>query len=488
MERHEDHGRLIIASNRLPYKVSPSSGSARRQGAGGLVTALEPLLEERGGQWIGWEGSPGPAGRSFQKLPVEDQSGGYEIGLVPLSEHDVDNYYGGFSNRTLWPLFHSFLDRTRISRDWWLSYQKVNRRFSRILSREAAPQDMVWIHDYHLCLVPGHLRELRPELATLFFLHVPFPAYEVFRILPWRQQLLEGLLGADVVGFHTRSYVMTFLECVRKILGYPVDFGRQSVKVPGRQVIVRAAPISVDVGHFRRLCTRRCRRPAGEQIIILGVDRLDYTKGIPERLLAIERLLEKYPRYQHRVTFVQIAVPSRSKVEEYRALKRRIDETVGRINGRFTEGGWSPVRYIYRFLPHEQLVDYYRQAHVALLTPLRDGMNLVAKEYVICHPEEGGALILSELAGASEELTEALVVNPYDIEGVAERIHWAIQMPAEEKRRRMTAMKQQVESWDVRRWATSLLAMAGRTAPREPETMDGASQCTAFNSTSAFPR
>jgi len=453
--------RLLVVSNRLPQ---PGAG------AGGLVTALEPVLRASRGLWLGWDGGHA---QGWIPPPVD---AGYELIPVSLREREVESYYHGFSNRTLWPLCHSFVDRLEIRHDFWLSYRRVNHRFADHVLAAAGPGDLVWVHDYHLTLLPAILRERGFGGAVCFFLHIPFPPYEILRLLPWREALLKGLLGADVVAFHTRSYCANFLECVRQVLACPVEDGE--VRFQGRRVRVRAAPISIDTARFEGLgdspATAQRLRRLGARLagcqVMLGVDRLDYTKGIPERLSAFERLLERYPQYHHRVVFIQIAVPSRTRVEQYRQLKRQIDEMVGRVNGRFCDGSWAPVRYIYRFVPHDDLVAYYALADVAVVTPLRDGLNLVAKEYAACHPEEGGVLVLSEFAGAAEELGGALRVNPHDTDAVAEALHLALSMRAEEKQRRMAAMKRHLRQHDVSAWAAGLLAeLEGRPRRRSAE-------------------
>jgi alpha,alpha-trehalose-phosphate synthase [UDP-forming] len=429
---------------------------------------MDPVLRSYRGVWLGWDGGgaqgwiPPPAEAPYRLVPVS------------LREREVDLYYHGFANRTLWPLCHSFVGRTEIRQDFWHAYQRVNRAFADQVLAVAAPHDIVWVHDYHLMLVPALLREAGFQGPICFFLHTPFPAYEIFRVLPWRRELLGGLLGADLVAFHTPSYGENFLESVRKVLECPVT--ETGVRLRGRRVQVRAAPISIDTAYFEQLGTspetlqrmRRLTQGLGGCQVILGVDRLDYTKGIPERLSAVERLLEKHPEYHHRLVFIQVAVPSRTRLQSYREMKRQIEEMVGRINGRFSEGSWVPVRYLYRFVPHETLCAYYVLADVALVTPLRDGMNLVAKEYVACHPEEGGVLVLSELAGAAEELTGAVRVNPYDVEAVADALHLALSLGAEEKRRRLAAMKRHLRRHDVARWATGLLSALEERLRRKP--------------------
>ena len=451
--------RLIVVSNRLP-----EPGAA---GGGGLVTALEPVLRAYRGLWIGLDG-----GHTQRWIPPPAQVG-YRLLPLALRERDVELYYHGLANRTLWPLCHSLLGRTEIRRDFWAAYQRVNRKFAGCLLGEAGPGDLVWVHDYHLMLVPAMLRERGFSGPVGFFLHIPFPPWELFRVLPWREALLEGLLGADVVAFQTRAYWESFLESVRRLLGCPVEGAE--IHWRGRQVRVRWAPISIDTAYFEGLAgsaqtrqrVRRLRAGLNGYRVVLGVDRLDYTKGIPERLAAVELLLERHPEYHQRLAFIQVAVPSRTGLRHYRLLKRQIERMVGRINGRFCEGSWTPVRYLYRALPQEVLAAYYALADVALVTPLRDGMNLVAKEYVACRPEGGGGvLVLSEFAGAAVELEGALRVNPHDVCGVAEALHQALSLGAAEQERRVGAMKRHLRARDVRRWAAALLAELEAQRPR----------------------
>ncbi|MFH0811185.1 MAG: trehalose-6-phosphate synthase [Pseudomonadota bacterium] len=440
---------LVVVSNRLPGPAAIG---------GGLITALDPVLREYRGRWVGWDGGcaqgwkPPPAGL------------GYRLDPVSLRDKEVEHYYHGFSNRTLWPLLHSLVGRTEIRHNFWRAYEAVNERFAAAVLAGCAPADLIWVHDYHLMLLPRLLREKGHAGPISWFLHTPFPPYEVFRILPWRRQLLEGLLGADVLAFQTRGYCQSFLECAGNVLNCPVE--EDAIQFDGRWIKIHPAPISIDTAYFEQLGQRtvggarlkRLTRHLEGCQVVLGVDRLDYTKGIHERLAAVERLLEEHPEHCQRVVFIQVAVPSRTRLAGYRNMKRQIDEKVGQINGRFTDGSWLPVRYLYRCMPPETLGAYYALADVALVTPLRDGMNLVAKEYVACHSEEGGALVLSELAGAAEELRGAISVNPYDIDGVAAALHRALAMDPAEKRRRMAAMKSYLRRHDVSAWAAGLVS------------------------------
>jgi trehalose 6-phosphate synthase/phosphatase len=461
---------LVVVSNRLPFRAERSGRRVRlTRSPGGLVAALDPVLRARGGVWVGW------AGMAREDL---EQGGGVALPdgdkvaycPVELTAHEIALYYGGFSNRTLWPLFHYFVGQTRIDGAAWRMYERVNERFAQAVAARAGPPPLVWIHDYQLLRVPHHLRRLSPESRSALFLHIPFPAADVLRVLPWSRHLLRGMLAADLVGFQVPSYAEHFLTCADRLLGCDVDRAAGVVRFEGREVSVQAHPISIDVREVERLAEAWTPPNGGDQsergIEILGVDRLDYTKGIHERMLAVERLLERHPGYRRRITFTQILVPSRERVAEYSALKREIDETVGRINGRLGEHGWSPIRYLVRSLPPEELVPLYRQADVALVTPLRDGMNLVAKEYVAAQLENDGVLILSEMAGAAEELQEAVIVNPFDIEAVAEALHRALAMPADERRARMSALRDRVRANDVHAWVAKFLESADVASER----------------------
>ena len=454
--------RLVVVSNRLPYNLHRAREGIRyTKGSGGLVTALDPILRLSNGLWIGWDGgSATPVQGKRITVSEAEGEGSYQLRFVELSEKEVRHYYYGFSNRTLWPIFHNFIGMAHFNSVHWKTYFKTNAYFAGTILEEANPSDIIWVQDYHLSLVPNFIRYQNPDLKPYFFLHTPFPPYDTFRVLPWCKPILEGILGSEKIGFHVKGYTDNFLDCVEKILNAPVDRESGVVELPGREVKVGLHPISIDYNAFRdmALTTRVMKRAQkhrsriGKRVVILGVDRLDYTKGIKERLLAVERFLERYSRYRNRILFIQVAVPSRTRVEEYRVMKKEVDETIGRINGRFTGEGWPPIQYIYRELSREELVAYYRIADIALVTPGRDGMNLVAKEYVASQVDKQGVLILSEFAGAAEEQTEALLVNPYDIETVSETIHKAIKMPSEEKRARMEKMQDLLEERDIYYW------------------------------------
>lgn len=460
-------GPLVVVSNRLPFTTVHAEGRVRfKRSPGGLVAALDPALSRRGGVWIGWAG-----------LETEDPASGVEMMAprsskvhyrsVALSRREVALYYGGFSNRTLWPLFHYFLARTEIDSSTWEMYERVNQRFAEVAAEASDDESLVWVHDYQLLRMPRHLRRLAPHRRIAFFLHIPFPAYEVFRILPWARSLIRGMLSCDLVGFQSSEHTDNFVDCAERMLGCSVNRSAGIVQFEGRPVSVQAHPIGIDEGHFRRLAERvKPQREKTKVVEILGLDRLDYTKGIPERLLAVELFFERYPAYRGKTVFVQLAVPSRTSVAEYQELKREVDERVGRINGRFSDRGWSPIRYLVRSVSQEELVAMYRQARVALVTPLRDGMNLVAKEYVASQLDDNGVLILSEFAGAAEELKEAIMVNPYDVNEVADSLHRALLMPDDERRARMLGLRHRVRGGEVQGWVRRFVGAAEVAANR----------------------
>ncbi len=463
--------RLVVVSNRLPYNPHRTSEGIRYvKGSGGLVTALDPILQLSNGLWIGWDGGAGSATKVKGVTVSEPEGGGsYQLRFVDLTEHEISHYYYSFSNRTLWPLLHSFIGKSRFNSTYWKTYFKTNAFFAGTILEETNPSDIIWVQDYHLFLVPNFIRYQNPDLRPYFFLHTPFPPYDTFRVLPWCKPILEGLVGSEKIGFHIKGYADNFLDCVEKILNADVDRESGVVELPGRKVKVGSHPISIDYDTFHDMAlTKQVMRRAqkhraniGDRVVILGVDRLDYTKGITERLLAVERFLEKHSKFRNRILFIQIAVPSRTRVDEYRVMKKEVDETIGRINGRFTGEGWPPIQYIYRSLSREELVAYYRLADIALITPGRDGMNLIAKEFVASQVDKNGVLILSEFAGAAEELTEALLVNPYDIKTVSETIHRAIRMSSREKRARMEKMQDLVKRRDIYYWVRDFFEEVG---------------------------
>ena len=455
--------RLVVVSNRAPVEMvrGPQGVSALRT-VGGLAGALDDALRLHGGTWIAWVGQHVP-----DELPPETTGLAYPIRAVRLKEREVSHYYAGFSNQVLWPLCHMFPSRCRIQQNYWMAYRAANERFAATVAASVTRNDLVWVHDFHLCLVPGLLRGAGVPARVGVFWHIPFPPPTVFGILRWREELLTGLLGADLLAFQTEADVRNFLASVRQYLHVPVVDDPPTVRLPGRDVRVTALPIGIDYEHFHAEATdpdtreraARLRHNLGSDVVLLGVDRLDYTKGIVERLRGFERFLERQPEWRRRVCFVQVTVPSRDRVPEYRDLKRTVDEAVGRIAGRFTYEGRSPLRYLYTALPREQLIAYYAAADVALVTPLRDGMNLVAKEYVACRVGTPGVLVLSEFAGAANDLREAVLVNPYDPEALRRRIEIAVSMPPEERARRMRALDRRVATHTIQWWTASFLQL-----------------------------
>jgi trehalose 6-phosphate synthase/phosphatase len=459
--------RLVLVSNRLPVTVKVDRGEvAVVRSSGGLAAGLRGPHEESGGLWIGW---PGDVARMTEPQRRKLDAHLEELRCVPvyLSSAEVSRYYDGFSNAVLWPLFHYLLDRIPLHSQEWEVYRAVNERFADAIARVWRPGDLVWIHDYQLCLVPKMLRARIPGATIGFFLHIPFPASEVLRILPWREQILEGMLGADLVGFHTFTYRSHFASSILRVLGISTPGDR--VMVDGREIKLGVFPIGVDAQMFGKLAEdpevlaegASIREGARGERILLGIDRLDYTKGIPRRLLAYERLLEREPRWRGKVRLVQVAVPSRDKVPSYQEFRKTVNEHVGRINGAFAQVDWVPIHYVHRSLTEKHVVALYRAADVMLVTPLRDGMNLVAKEFVTARTDEDGVLVLSEFAGAAAEMGEALQVNPYDIETMAQVYSDALRMPEEERRLRMRALRQRIASRDVHHWARSFIEALG---------------------------
>lgn len=463
-----DSSKLLVVSNRLPVRVERAeTGFDYQPAAGGLATSLQSVRKRWQLRWLGWPGitveAPDERAEIAENLAAE-------LDAIPLflPQETFEAYYDGFSNRTIWPLFHYFPQNAHYDRDEWEAYQQVNQLFRDRILEIIEPGERLWIHDYHLMLLPQLVRESLPEARIGFFLHIPFPSSELFRMLPWREEILHGLLGADLIGFHSFSYARHFHSSVTRLLGMEQDFGR--VAVDDRVVRVDTFPLGVDVAGYEAAVEdpeveqelERLRGQAPGRKIVITVDRLDFTKGILERLEVFEKFLERNPEWHGKVTLISLTVPSRTGVPEYQALKREVDELVGRVNGRFGEPGWVPIWYLYRFLPFKRLVALYRAADVALVTPLRDGMNLVAKEYLASHPEGRGVLILSETAGAAEELGEALIVNPHDTDQICEALERALQMPKEEQARRNKPMLARQHRYDVARWAEDFLTQLER--------------------------
>lgn len=468
---------FVVVANRLPVDAErqPDGSVTWKRSPGGLVTALEPLLRRQRGAWLGWPGIVDSADATVE--PVVEE--GLQLYPVPLTEADVAEYYEGFSNATLWPLYHDVMVKPIYQRAWWDRYVEVNRRFAEQTSRAAAHGATVWVQDYQLQLVPKMLRMLRPDLTIGFFLHIPFPPVELFMQLPWRTEIVEGLLGADLVGFHLPGGAENFLYLSRRLVGAHTSrasVGVRSrlgeVQVGFRTVKVGAFPISIDSAELDQMGRNRDIRRRAKAIraelgnprkILLGVDRLDYTKGIGVRLKAFTELLEEGRAKPDDTVFVQLATPSRERVDSYRVLRNEIEQQVGHINGEFGEVGHAVLHYLHRPIPRDELIAFFVAADVMLVTPLRDGMNLVAKEYVACRSDLGGALVLSEFTGAAAELRQAYLTNPHDLEGVKDTIDAALNQTDEEGRRRMRSLRRQVLVHDVDRWARAFLDALAHT-------------------------
>ena len=464
--------RFVAVSNRLPVVLERTDeGWSTKPGAGGLVSALAPVLRNRGGLWIGWPGTDdytdiGGALDRASKLA------GYRLHPVPLSPEEVEHFYYGFCNETLWPLFHDLATRTRFAPEGWTSFVDANRRYAGVVARRTRPSDYIWVHDYHLLGLAGELRAMDNTNRIGFFLHIPFPALDMFLKLPWRAQILGALLEYDLIGFQTLRDRRNFLYCVKRLMPGTRVRGSGAVLTVTyheREVRVGAFPISIDYREFAERAasptvaarTVALRDDLGPGTIALAVDRLDYTKGIPERLEAIRLVLLRHPELHGNVTFVQIAVPSRQSVAEYQALRAEIDRLVGEINGQFTRDGWVPIHYMYRSLDRDELLAHYRVADIGLVTPLRDGMNLVAKEYCACQVDNDGVLVLSEFAGAAGQLYRwAIMVNPHDVEGTADAIYRAFVMAPPERRDRMRRLRLSIRRNDIFRWVDDYLAAA----------------------------
>jgi alpha,alpha-trehalose-phosphate synthase [UDP-forming] len=456
---------FVIVANRLPVdRVTEEDGSTSwRRSPGGLVTALEPVMRKSDGAWVGWTGN------ADEVLEPFDEAG---MRLVPvsMSEVEIRDYYEGFSNGTLWPLYHDVIVPPRFRRAWWESYVRVNRRFAEAAAAQASTGAIVWVQDYQLQLVPGMLRELRADLRIGFFNHIPFPGYEIFAQLPWRRQLVEGLLGADLLGFQRHGDATNFLRASRRAAGLTTKGSTIRVPVsedePDRTVRVATFPISIDSAAFEQVARRpevkaraaEIREALGQpKILLLGVDRLDYTKGISHRLKAYGEVLAEGRLTSPEAVLVLVASPSRERVEQYRALRDEVEVTVGRINGEYGAVGSAPVHYLHQSYPPEEMAALYLAADVMLVTSLRDGMNLVAKEYVACRYNETGALVLSEFTGAADELGSAFLVNPHDIAGLKDAIIRAARISPAESKRRMRSMRRRVREYDIARWADAFL-------------------------------
>lgn len=455
--------RLIVVSNRLPVVVNTTdSGYTYSPSVGGLATSINAMRSEIEMLWMGTPGVniTDPADQAQVRQELQEK---FDSIPVFLDEATFDAYYNGFSNGSLWPLFHYFPQYAHYDSDEWHAYQTINRNFSEAILEIAKPSDSIWVHDYHLMLLPDLLHKSLPDATIGYFLHIPFPSYEIFRMLPWREEILQGVAGADLIGFHTFGYARHFLSSLLRILGLEQEFGW--VTRGDRRIKVDTFPLGVDVKRFEdagrsddvQTELDNLREQVGDCKVILSVDRLDFTKGILERLRAFENFLRNNEDWQGKVQLISLLVPSRTRVPEYQTLKRQVDELIGKVNGEFGQPGWTPITYLYRSLPFEQLISLYLIADIALVTPLRDGMNLVAKEYLASRPDGSGVLMLSETAGAAEELGEAIIVNPHDEEEMVEGLHQALTMSLDEQRDRNLVMRRRLERYDTMRWARDFI-------------------------------
>ncbi|HEX8546231.1 MAG TPA: bifunctional alpha,alpha-trehalose-phosphate synthase (UDP-forming)/trehalose-phosphatase [Cytophagaceae bacterium] len=466
--------KTLIVSNRLPVSIKEKEGKfVVSPSAGGLATGLGSVYKTGENIWIGW---PGDIISEEDKMKtVSDDLLKENMAPVFLSESDVELFYEGFSNSTLWPLFHYFTKHTSFVEENWEAYKRVNEKYCHEILKYAEPNDTIWVHDYQLLLLPKMLREALPNATIGFFQHIPFPSYEIFRILPWREEILQGMTGADLIGFHTFDDVRHFLSSVSRIIGVDNQMGQ--LRVNDRLCHVDAFPMGIDVQKFQEAALseetqneiKNYKRDNNDRKLIISIDRLDYSKGIPERLRAYDFFLEQYPDFKNKVTLILVVVPSRDQVSLYKKLKIEIDELVGRINGKHGDMGWSPIQYFYRSFPFQSLSAFYSMCDIALVTPLRDGMNLVCKEYIASRTDKKGVLILSEMAGAAKELSEAIVINPHDLHELSQAIHQALVMPQEEQARRMEELSYIVRRYDIHHWVHLFMERLEYTMTKQKE-------------------
>ncbi|TRZ43706.1 bifunctional alpha,alpha-trehalose-phosphate synthase (UDP-forming)/trehalose-phosphatase [Robertkochia solimangrovi] len=466
--------KTIIVSNRLPLQVKLKENNELEiiPSVGGLATGMKSVHAEGNGIWIGWSGLTEEELTDDLKDRVDNAIAAEKCATVQLSQNDIDNYYFGFSNRTLWPLFHYFMEYTEFEKDFWESYKKVNEKFAEVVLENLDEGDTVWVHDYQLLLLPQMIKDKKPNTSIGFFLHIPYPSYEIFRTFPWREEVLHGMLGSDLIGFHTYDYERHFLSSVKRILRLEVKFNE--IVYYDRIIKVDSFPMGIDYKKFYDAAENHMQQEQNERSelqqrlddhlqadeetkLILSIDRMDYTKGIPNRIRAYEYFLNKYPQFKEKVRLIMLAVPSRSNVPQYQLLKKETDELVGRINGHFATVSWTPIWYFYRSMPFENLIDLYTSSDVAMITPVRDGMNLVAKEYIATRTNKDGVLILSEMAGAAKEMNEALVVNPNNFEELADAMKQALEMPMDEQKRRNAILQERLARYSIEKWATEFM-------------------------------
>jgi trehalose 6-phosphate synthase/phosphatase len=475
--------RFLIISNRLPVQINFNNDNIEvTSSVGGLATGMMSVSHSYDSLWIGWSGVDKNELSPEQENRVNEELRKNNCMDVQLTQDEVELYYEGFSNKTIWPLFHYFNQFVKFEENQWQAYKKVNQKFADVIAQNMEGVDKIWIHDYHLLLLPLMIKEQFPEVTIGFFLHIPFPSYELFRILPWRIDIIKGMLGADLLGFHTFDYERHFMSAVRRLLGYDININE--ISLPRRVVKVDNFPMGIDYDKFHNAALESQKRSVREKSevrteleryyllypetkFILSIDRLDYTKGLINRLEAFEYFLREYPEYRDNVTLVLLAVPSRIGVDQYQQMKSEVDEIVGRINGEFSSINRNPIWYFYRSMPFENLVDLYNYCEIALITPIRDGMNLVAKEFIASKTDGRGVLILSEMAGASKEMSEALIINPNDKAQIAESIKKAIEMPIEEQIERNTVLQKRLKRYDIGKWAADFLGSLEKVRQNE---------------------
>jgi trehalose 6-phosphate synthase len=470
--------RLIVVSNRLPVSFKREDGKLQAvPSSGGLIGALEPILKDHGGVWVGSAGTE-DSPELHEELRSATRGLRFHYRPIILTEEEQAKYYEGFSNEVLWPLFHDLQSRCVFDPEYWDFYQGVNRKFAKAVEAVASERDVIWVHDYQLMQVARCLRERLPHAVLSFFLHIPFPSPDIFGKLPWHRQILEGLLEYDFIGLQTARDEHNLVASIRCCIDGARVTGRGEQRIvtrDHRETLIRSAPISIDFQGFAASAAtpavtervRDLRRQAPGMEIAIGVDRLDYTKGIPERLRALRAFFRAYPELRGKITLIQVVVPSRENIPGYQELRSEIEGLVSQVNGEFAEPGWTPIQYIHRSIPRDELLALYRAAGIALVTPLKDGMNLVAKEYCACHIENDGVLILSEFAGAMPELhTGAITVHPYDEIGISDALRQALAMPLAERHRRMLRMRRTIRQHDILHWRDRIFEEIEHVRPR----------------------